>query len=166
VVVVSRRIKNSRGVRRRIRLDLPLGDWLATATAPPLVQRLAISPAVAAGAATLPDAFHRDPADRLIVASAQVLGVTLLTQDRRIIEADLVPILYSFISKNIRCSIRQRGFGCGIELGKCGSNLPCRCKKESPIEVSMPDSVGSQESGAWLNILRSLPSCTRLGERR
>ena len=78
----------------RIRLTLPLRDWLETATAPPLVQRVAISPAVAAGVAALPDSFHRDPADRLIVASAQILGATLLTQDRRIIEADLVPILF------------------------------------------------------------------------
>jgi len=78
----------------RIQLNLPLRDWLETATAPPLVQRVAISPAVAAGVAALPDSFHRDPADRLIVASAQILGATLLTQDRRMIEADLVPILF------------------------------------------------------------------------
>jgi len=77
----------------RIRLDLPLRDWLETATAPPLVQRMGISPAVAAAVTALPDSFHRDPADRLIVASAQLLGATLLTQDYRIIEADLVPIL-------------------------------------------------------------------------
>ena len=36
---------------------------------------------------------HRDPADRIIVASAKVLGATLLTQDQRILEGDLVPTL-------------------------------------------------------------------------
>jgi PIN domain nuclease of toxin-antitoxin system len=48
----------------RIKLHLPLREWLEQATAPPLVQRLPISPAVAAEVAALPDSFHRDPADR------------------------------------------------------------------------------------------------------
>jgi PIN domain nuclease of toxin-antitoxin system len=75
----------------RITLHLPLRDWLEAAAAPPLVQRLGISPAVAAAVATLPASFHRDLADRIIVASAQVLGATLLTRDQRILEAALVP---------------------------------------------------------------------------
>lgn len=77
----------------RIKLHLPLREWLEQATAPPLVQRMAITPAVAAEVAALPDSFHRDPADRIIVASARVLGATLLTQDDRIIQSGLVPIL-------------------------------------------------------------------------
>ncbi len=77
----------------RIRLYLPLRDWLEAATAPPLVQRLGISPAVATAVADLPDSFHRDPGDRIIVASAQVLGATLLTHDQRIIDAAVVPTL-------------------------------------------------------------------------
>ncbi|MEE8585115.1 MAG: PIN domain-containing protein [Acidobacteriota bacterium] len=68
-------------------------DWLEAAVAPPLVQRVAISPAIAAEVASLPDSFQRDPADRLIVASARVMGATLLTSDQKIIEADLVPTL-------------------------------------------------------------------------
>jgi PIN domain nuclease of toxin-antitoxin system len=75
---------------RRIALRLPLRDWLEAAVAPPLVQRISISPAVAAEVAALPDSFHRDPADRIIVASARVAGATLATQDRRIIESGLV----------------------------------------------------------------------------
>jgi PIN domain nuclease of toxin-antitoxin system len=77
----------------RITLRLPLRDWLEAATAPPLVQRLGITPAVAAAVAALPAWFHRDPADRIILASAQVLGGTLLTRDQRIIDAALVPTL-------------------------------------------------------------------------
>jgi len=37
--------------------------------------------------------FPRDPADRIIVATALVLGATLLTSDARIIDAELVPAL-------------------------------------------------------------------------
>jgi PIN domain nuclease of toxin-antitoxin system len=70
-----------------------LREWLEAAVAPPLVRRVSISPAVAAEVAILPDSFHRDPADRIIVASARTSGATLLTQDRRIIEAGLVETL-------------------------------------------------------------------------
>ncbi len=77
----------------RIELRLPLRDWLERATAPPLVQRIGISPAIAAEVAQLPDGFHRDPADRILVATARVLGATLLTRDSRILDAGLVPTL-------------------------------------------------------------------------
>lgn len=77
----------------RIRLTLPLRDWLEKATAPPLVRRHGISPAIAAEADALPDSFHRDPADRILVATARILGATLLTQDRHIVESGLVGTL-------------------------------------------------------------------------
>ena len=77
----------------RISLDLPLRDWLECATAAPLVRRFGITPAVAGEVAALPSSFHRDPADRILVATAKVLGVKLLTQDRRIIDAGLVSTL-------------------------------------------------------------------------
>ena len=77
----------------RIELDLPLRDWLERATAPPLVRRAHITPAVAAEVAALPDSFHRDPGDRIIVATARVVGATLLTQDDRIRKSGLVPII-------------------------------------------------------------------------
>lgn len=75
----------------RLRLTLPLRDWLDKAVAPPVVRRHGISPAVAAEVATLPDSFPRDPADRILVATARVLGATLLTRDRRIVDSGLVP---------------------------------------------------------------------------
>lgn len=74
----------------RIELGRPVRDWFEAAVAPPLVRRVSISPAVAAEVAALPDTFHRDPGDRIIVASARVIGATVLTLDRRIIESGLV----------------------------------------------------------------------------
>jgi len=74
----------------RIRVALPLRQWLESAVAPPLVRRCGISPAVATEVATLPTRFHRDPADRIIVSTAKVHGATLLTCDRRIIESRVV----------------------------------------------------------------------------
>lgn len=74
----------------RLQLDRPLRAWLEQATAPPLVRRASITPAIAALVAELPDSFHRDPGDRIIVATAQIKGAMLLTSDQRILDADII----------------------------------------------------------------------------
>jgi PIN domain nuclease of toxin-antitoxin system len=76
--------------RGRVRLTLPLDEWLSRALAAPLVERLGISPAVAREVADLQVTRDWDPADRVLVASARVLGVPLVTSDARIINANLV----------------------------------------------------------------------------
>lgn len=58
--------------------------------AAPLVERIGISPAIAAEVASLPRSFHREPGDRIVVATACVLGATLLSSDQAIIDAALV----------------------------------------------------------------------------
>ena len=77
----------------RVALSIPLREWLEKAVSPPLVQRIGISAAVAAEVARLPKRLHRDPADRILVATAKVHGLTLVTQDQRLLEAGLVPTL-------------------------------------------------------------------------
>jgi PIN domain nuclease of toxin-antitoxin system len=47
-----------------------------------------ITPEVAATAAALPDAFPRDPADRLIYATAVETGWRLVTRDERLRDYD------------------------------------------------------------------------------
>jgi PIN domain nuclease of toxin-antitoxin system len=77
----------------RIRIRVPLRDWLEKATAAPLVERARMTPPIAAEVAALPSTFHRDPVDRVLVATSRVLGVTLVTCDQRIADAGLCPIL-------------------------------------------------------------------------
>lgn len=77
----------------RIELDLPLRDWLERAVAPPRVRLLDLTPAIAAEVASLPRTFQGDPADRIIVATARLHGARVLTLDRRIQGAALVPTI-------------------------------------------------------------------------
>ena len=77
----------------RIRIAIPLRQWLEKAVAPPLVRRQGVTPAIATELAALPDTFQRDPADRILVATARVLGATLLTHDHRIIASGLADTL-------------------------------------------------------------------------
>jgi len=71
----------------RYKIHLPMEAWLSKAVSPPLVERVAISPQIAAEVAHLPVAFHGDPTDQIIVATARCLGATLLTADEKIIES-------------------------------------------------------------------------------
>lgn len=77
----------------RLKFTLPLKQWLDTATAAPLVETCRITSDVAKRVSELPDTFHRDPADRILVSTASSLGATLVTADRRIIESKLVKTL-------------------------------------------------------------------------
>jgi PIN domain nuclease of toxin-antitoxin system len=45
-----------------------------------------LTPRVAVESCELPDAFHADPADRMIVATVRVTDARLLTRDRRILD--------------------------------------------------------------------------------
>lgn len=69
--------------RGRLGLDRTTGVWRAELLAEGLVE-LPVTGEIAVRAAALPD-FHRDPADRFIVASA-LDGHSLITADRRILD--------------------------------------------------------------------------------
>jgi PIN domain nuclease of toxin-antitoxin system len=76
--------------RGRLRLALDLEQWLERAAAEPLIRRCGISPAIANDLVRLTTTRDWDPGDRIIVATARVLGAKLVTSDERIIEARLV----------------------------------------------------------------------------
>ena len=76
--------------RGRIRFRIPFGEWLEAAAHPRTVLVLPITPEVAGEIAALPTTFHRDPADRVIVATSRALRMPLLTQDRLILRSRLV----------------------------------------------------------------------------
>lgn len=70
----------------RIVLGKSIGLWLEEALADPGPAIDALTPQVAIESYALPEVFHRDPADRLIVATARVASATLMTRDRRILD--------------------------------------------------------------------------------
>lgn len=72
--------------KERVTLLVPLREWLIRATHHANIEILPITPGVAIDAFNLPGLFHRDPADRQIVATARVFGADLVTKDQRIRE--------------------------------------------------------------------------------
>jgi PIN domain nuclease of toxin-antitoxin system len=71
--------------RTRLQLPVPLATWMSQALAYPGIQLLDLTPAIAIETTQLPGNFHRDPADRILVATARRHSVPLLTADARIL---------------------------------------------------------------------------------
>lgn len=69
---------------RRLRIDRPLSVWLDDALSLPAIRVLPLSTRIVVESTQLPGAFHKDPADQMIVATARVLGCALLTEDSKI----------------------------------------------------------------------------------
>ena len=72
--------------RQRVTLQLDALSWLRRLLNYPDVVLLPITPEIAVRAYSLPDPFHRDPADRLLVATAIEWDCPLLTDDREILD--------------------------------------------------------------------------------
>ena len=72
--------------RGRIILGKSTDLWIDAALAEPAPAIEPLSPAIAIESCYLPGDFHRDPADRMIVATARVIGARLMTRDRRILD--------------------------------------------------------------------------------
>ena len=71
----------------RLRLDRPVPVWTRDVLAQQRVKPVPLTARMAVAAVALgPRGFHRDPADRFLWATAELLGVPLVTKDGQIHE--------------------------------------------------------------------------------
>lgn len=80
--------------REKIRLALGPLEWIHEALRMQSVRLLPLSPEVAVLANTACDVLHRDPVDRIVIATALHLGASLVTADERINRAGLVSVVW------------------------------------------------------------------------
>jgi PIN domain nuclease of toxin-antitoxin system len=69
----------------RLVLSMPIGEWCRQALALPGFSLAPLSPDVAIESCQLPGDIHQDPADRMIAATARMLGATLVTRDEKLL---------------------------------------------------------------------------------
>ncbi len=69
----------------RLELRIPARLWVEKCERLALFHFVPVDNTIARLAVELPDPFHADPADRIIVATALSLGATLVTKDRKIL---------------------------------------------------------------------------------
>ena len=69
-----------------LRLPVDAATWIDDAAHVARLRMMPITPQIAVESVRLPAPFHRDPADRPIVATARVLQCPLVSSDRRIVD--------------------------------------------------------------------------------
>jgi PIN domain nuclease of toxin-antitoxin system len=74
----------------RLTLEMEFGCWLPLATDPEVVGVVPIDTTVVLALDSLPESFHGDPADRIIVATAKAHGLFLMTEDKAILRSRIV----------------------------------------------------------------------------
>ena len=78
----------------RLRLSVPFSEFFRRSLAPELIV-LPITPTIAEEVTQLQaTGFHKDPADQLIVATARVHGLHLISDDSRIRKWGKIPMLW------------------------------------------------------------------------
>jgi len=70
----------------RLELKMNCSEWIQQALATPGLSLVPLSPEVAVESSRLPGRFHGDPADRILVATARIFGLDLMTKDDRLLE--------------------------------------------------------------------------------
>jgi len=71
--------------RKRLILTLELSDWIAKSEMLPFFKFIPVDNSVAIKSVNLPQPLHRDPADRIIIATAISLGAPIVTKDEKIL---------------------------------------------------------------------------------
>lgn len=72
--------------KRRISLSRPVEDWVRATLRAPGTRLLDLTPEIAIESTRLPASPHGDPADRILIASARLMGARLATRDRAILD--------------------------------------------------------------------------------
>lgn len=70
--------------RNRLELAMPVEEWVGAFDDLEGLSFVPVTNPIGLRAVALPGSFHSDPADRIIVATAQALDATLITRDARI----------------------------------------------------------------------------------
>ena len=70
--------------RGRLELTMDVTDWIAKSESLPFLQFVPVDNRIALRSTRLPEPFHADPADRIIVATTLSLGGTLVTKDNKL----------------------------------------------------------------------------------
>lgn len=80
--------------KKRLTLTMDVDTWLKTVGEIEAVRFVSIDNKVAVESTRLPGEFHKDPADRMIVALARTLSAPLITADEKIINYPHVKTIF------------------------------------------------------------------------
>lgn len=83
--------KESKGL---LQLSVPVRQWVQRAIQAPFIELMPLSVDISLESSHLPGSFHKDPADQIIVATARVHDLVLISSDSRILAYPHVKTLW------------------------------------------------------------------------
>ncbi len=72
--------------KKRLKLSLDVTDWIAKSETLPFFQFIPVDNAVAVKSVNLPQPLHKDPADRIIIATALTIAAPVVTKDKKLLD--------------------------------------------------------------------------------
>ena len=78
----------------RLELRMDVEEWVAKSEALPFLHFVPMDNRIAVLSNQLAEGLHEDPADRIITATALVMGATLITRDQRLRDYPRVETLW------------------------------------------------------------------------
>ena len=80
--------------KNKLKFNILADNWLEKVESLPYVNFVSMDNKIAVQSVNLPDFLHKDPADRIIIATALNLGAKLITSDQKIINYKKVQTLW------------------------------------------------------------------------
>jgi PIN domain nuclease of toxin-antitoxin system len=79
---------------KRLKLTLDVSDWITQSEMLPFLQFIPVDNSIAVKSVNLPQPLHNDPADRIIIATAIVMGAPVITKDEKILQYPQVQAIW------------------------------------------------------------------------
>lgn len=80
--------------KKKLTISIDPEDWIRVALEMPKLRLVSLSPSIACRSTTLPQPFHEDPADQIIVATTLEENAAIITSDERLLSYKSVPSLW------------------------------------------------------------------------
>ncbi len=80
--------------KNRMQLKMDVDDWITKSEKLPFVEFIPVDNSIAIKSVNLPEPFHSDPADRIIIATAITAGAILVTKDAKILKYSHVETIW------------------------------------------------------------------------
>ena len=80
--------------KKRVAISCDPEDWINIAIKMPKLRIVPLSPILSYRSTVLPQPFHNDPADQIIVATGRAENATILTKDEKILDYKNVKSLW------------------------------------------------------------------------
>lgn len=72
--------------KKRLELTMDVNDWITKSERLPFLKFIPVDNSVAVKSVNLPQPLHKDPADRIIIATAITMATPVVTKDDKILD--------------------------------------------------------------------------------